>query len=208
MRKTWGFHKESDMISYSQIKVGTGIKSDATISQCLQKLLSNGLIICTHEDAWMASTIGIDREYELDIPSTSKIEVPTSKIEDTKDVTVKTVKTVEKKIVKRNKIEWDNNFTYLMPGHLLESQQFLNIWNDWINYRAEKKKPITDTTAKRQIALLSKYNAAVAVAMIDQTIINGWQGIFQLNDRHPLMRSSSGPLSDAGATEMESLKSA
>ena len=44
VRKTRGWHKEADKISYSQIQIYTGINSRSTISKALDELLDFGLI--------------------------------------------------------------------------------------------------------------------------------------------------------------------
>ena len=45
VRKTRGWHKEADKISYSQIQKYTGVNSRTTISKALDELLDSGLII-------------------------------------------------------------------------------------------------------------------------------------------------------------------
>ena len=45
VRKTRGWHKEADKISYSQIQKYTGVNSRTTVSKALDELLDSGLII-------------------------------------------------------------------------------------------------------------------------------------------------------------------
>jgi len=49
IRKTIGFQKETDRITYSQIQLATGIKSSATVSTALKGLVEMNLIIKTRE---------------------------------------------------------------------------------------------------------------------------------------------------------------
>lgn len=56
VRNTKGWGKKHDRISYSQIKCGTGIKSDATIAKALKELLSDttfgtALVLCQTPEA-------------------------------------------------------------------------------------------------------------------------------------------------------------
>ncbi len=51
-RKTHGWNKESDELSYTQIAAGTGIKSSATISEALKLLEKKQYIIKTIGDKW------------------------------------------------------------------------------------------------------------------------------------------------------------
>lgn len=58
--------------------------------------------------------------------------------------------------------------------------EFLSVWQEWEQYRLECKKKLTRSTAKKQIALLGARPEKVAIAMINQSIQNGWQGIFEI----------------------------
>ncbi len=50
------------------------------------------------------------------------------------------------------------------------------VWLDWINFRKEIKKPLTETMCKQQAKKLSLCTDANAV--ICNSIANGWQGLF------------------------------
>ena len=52
-------------------------------------------------------------------------------------------------------------------------------WAEWIAYRKARRLTITEATITRQIAQLEKFKDQ-HVAMIEQSIKNGWQGIFEL----------------------------
>lgn len=96
-------------------------------------------------------------------------------------------------------------FINLMPDHLVNSPEFIEIWGDWISYRKEIRRKLTPTAAKRQFSLLGKFSPDVAVAMIDKSIISGWQGIFELRKGHPLLDSSE--LADPGVKKGDTLRS-
>lgn len=58
-------------------------------------------------------------------------------------------------------------------------------WRDWVQFRSSIKKPLNEQTANKQIEFLCK---AVAdghdpKAIIDESIRNGWQGLF-VKDHH------------------------
>lgn len=61
-----------------------------------------------------------------------------------------------------------------------DTVEFFDAWNDWLKYRIESKKKLTDSTAKKQLAVLGAKPEKVAIAMINQSIQNGWQGIFEI----------------------------
>lgn len=50
---------------------------------------------------------------------------------------------------------------------------------EWIDYRKEIKKPLTVSTVKRQIAFLKKFQKD-HIAIIEQSITNGWRGLFPI----------------------------
>lgn len=79
VRKTRGWHKEADRISYSQIQKSTGIGSSATVDKAISELVDFGLISYKKGNEKSAN------EYRLnDAFCTSKTEVGgTSKTEDT-----------------------------------------------------------------------------------------------------------------------------
>jgi len=65
-----------------------------------------------------------------------------------------------------------------------DSEFFKVLWSTWLKYRSEIKKPYKSIIS-HQAALkeLSKYNELTACAMIEQSIANGWQGIFELKNK-------------------------
>ncbi|MDB4731516.1 hypothetical protein OAF98_03840 [Planctomicrobium sp.] len=55
---------------------------------------------------------------------------------------------------------------------------FQSAWMEWCSYRRESKKPISKRAAHLQIAQLSKVGPDAAVAAIQKSILNDWQGLF------------------------------
>ncbi len=64
---------------------------------------------------------------------------------------------------------------------LKASKEFVSAWRDWITHRKEIKKTITATARKEQIKFLeAKGDPALAAACLRQSMMNGWQGLFDL----------------------------
>lgn len=63
------------------------------------------------------------------------------------------------------------------------SDRFKEVWNTWITYRHEIKKPYRSALSE-QAALknISKYSEETAIAMIEQSIAQTWQGIFEVKE--------------------------
>lgn len=59
------------------------------------------------------------------------------------------------------------------------SQQFKEIWSDWVAHRKERKQALTPTTRKYQLKKLASMGEARAIAALDNSILNGYQGIFE-----------------------------
>jgi len=57
------------------------------------------------------------------------------------------------------------------------SPEFSESWNKWIKYRKEIKKQITPTMAESQLKNLAAMGEKRAIAMIENTIGKGWQGL-------------------------------
>ena len=69
------------------------------------------------------------------------------------------------------------SFEQLIPASL-KTIEFEIAWDQWCKYRREIKQSITKSTAERQLNKLGRYPPAVAIAAIDQSITNGWSGLF------------------------------
>jgi len=52
-------------------------------------------------------------------------------------------------------------------------------WNEWVAYRNSKKKTVSQVAAKKQFKLLANYAFEVQQQIIDQSIQNDYQGLFE-----------------------------
>lgn len=82
-------------------------------------------------------------------------------------------------------------FPSLYPS--LRTDRFARGWGDWVEHRKEKRKPLTDRQAQKQLAWLG--GQPEPIACIDQSIRNGWQGLFELK----VERARFTPVSDPPA---------
>jgi len=53
-------------------------------------------------------------------------------------------------------------------------------WDEWVSYRREIKKKMTPATIKKQVKFLSGRTPEEQQAIIDQSITNGWTGLFEV----------------------------
>lgn len=80
IRKTRGWNKEKDRLSYSQIEIGTGIRSEATICTALKLLIERKFLIASAGSAWKAMTYALNSTLIIEVhenDSTSIIEATT-----------------------------------------------------------------------------------------------------------------------------------
>lgn len=64
-----------------------------------------------------------------------------------------------------------------------QTDEFKNVWTDWIQYRKEIGKKNTIPSIKLQFKEFSEKTENESIAMIRQSIKNGWVGIQDLKDR-------------------------
>lgn len=85
--------------------------------------------------------------------------------------------------IKEDKIKKDNSQHDYEKILLIQSESFINKWNDFLKFRKEIKKPYKSfQSMKLQILELKKFDDKTAIEMIDQSIRNSWQGIFDLKN--------------------------
>jgi DNA-binding transcriptional MocR family regulator len=66
-------------------------------------------------------------------------------------------------------------------------EPFSATWKDWQQFRKEKKQKLTPTSISRQLKKLSAYNSeSIAIAVLEQSMTNGWAGLFDLKDKRAL----------------------
>ena len=61
----------------------------------------------------------------------------------------------------------------------LNTPEFVSKWGEWLSYRKERRLTCTPITIKRQLAKLAAFGPADAIASIEASLSNGWQGLFE-----------------------------
>jgi hypothetical protein len=66
----------------------------------------------------------------------------------------------------------------------LDTDQFRRAWGEWLTYRSGRRLSCRPETLQKQLAFLAALGSATpAIACIDQSIRNGWQGLFPVDDK-------------------------
>ena len=70
------------------------------------------------------------------------------------------------------------------PLYIIPDGINLNAWEEWENYRKSKKKKISKQAAAKQFKLLLKYPQNIQQTIIDNSITNDYQGLFEPKVNH------------------------
>jgi hypothetical protein len=74
----------------------------------------------------------------------------------------------------------------------LDTTDFRDTWTDWRKHRREIKHPLTPSQEAKKLEQLARWGPTRAVAAINWSISNGWQGIFE-EKQDDKRRSAIGP---------------
>lgn len=74
-----------------------------------------------------------------------------------------------------DKIEKKDKPTLTLP---FDSEAFKEAWGKWVAYRKERGSPLKPTTIAAQFKAMGGVAEGVAIAAIEKSIFNGWQGLF------------------------------
>ena len=69
------------------------------------------------------------------------------------------------------------SFSIMLPDHL-QCSDVDQKWKEWEAYRRKKGKPISELAARQQMKMLQDLSREEAIAAIDNSIANDYQGLF------------------------------
>lgn len=61
----------------------------------------------------------------------------------------------------------------------LKTPEFLEVWKRWKEHRRQIRKPLSRSMIEMQLKKLASYGPSGAVESIEQSLCNGWQGLFE-----------------------------
>lgn len=190
-RKTTGWGKNSDKISASQFMDYLGIKDKRTIYTALTELANLGLINAIKNNGGIT-------EYSLVLepsePVTKNvgtknatsdkkcIEPVTKNVPATSNKKCHSTKdTIKNNITKKG----DNNFD---PMTVKPKNVSIDVWKNWIDYRNSLGKKLQPQSWLKQSQMLEAQ--ANPELIINQSIMNGWQGLFPLKNNTAVSNSN------------------
>ncbi|MEA4700452.1 replication protein [Klebsiella pneumoniae] len=194
MRKTYGFNKKSDWVSNEQISVLTGIlphKCSAAKSALVKRgiLTQTGRVIGINKavSEWSSLPIkGTEKKPYLNkvtLPESGKKSLPDSgNAYYPNQVNTKDKHTKDNKDNINNPPKSPRAVSFDASAVQLPDWLSAEIWSSWVAYRRDLKKPIkSQQTVTQAINLLDRcrLNGYSPDEIINQSIANGWQGLFE-----------------------------
>ena len=194
MRKTYGFNKKSDWVSNEQISVLTGIlphKCSAAKSALVKRgiLTQTGRVIGINKavSEWSSLPVkGTEKEpylKKVTLPESGKKSLPESgKAYYPNQVNTKDKHTKDNKDNINNPPKSPRAVSFDASAVQLPDWLSAEIWSSWVAYRRDLKKPIkSQQTVTQAINLLDRcrLNGYSPDEIINQSIANGWQGLFE-----------------------------
>ena len=194
MRKTYGFNKKSDWVSNEQISVLTGIlphKCSAAKSALVKRgiLTQTGRVIGINKAVSEWSSLPVKgtekRAYlkKVTLPESGKKSLPESgNAYYPNQVNTKDKHTKDNKDNINNPPKSPRAVSFDASAVQLPDWLSAEIWSSWVAYRRDLKKPIKfQQTVTQAINLLDRcrLNGYSPDEIINQSIANGWQGLFE-----------------------------
>ncbi|HBQ3091336.1 TPA: replication protein [Klebsiella pneumoniae] len=194
MRKTYGFNKKSDWVSNEQLSELTGIlphKCSAAKSVLVKRgiLTQTGRVIGINKTVseWSSLPVkGTEKKTYLKkvtLPESGKKSLPESgNTYYPNQVNTKDKHTKDNKDNINNPPKSPRAVSFDALAVQLPDWLSAEIWSSWVAYRRDLKKPIkSQQTVTQAINLLErcKCSGYQPEEIINQSIANGWQGLFE-----------------------------
>ncbi|HBX7652383.1 phage replication protein O [Raoultella ornithinolytica] len=206
MRKTYGFNKKSDWVSNEQLSELTGIlphKCSAAKSVLVKRgiLTQTGRVIGINKTVSEWSSLPVKgtekRPYlkKVTLPESGKKSLPESgNAYYPNQVNTKDKHTKDNKDNINNPPKSPRAVSFDASAVQLPDWLSAEIWLSWVAYRRDLKKPIkSQQTVTQAINLLDRcrLNGYSPDEIINQSIANGWQGLFEPKGARPQRRQES-----------------
>ncbi|HBY7224428.1 TPA: replication protein, partial [Klebsiella pneumoniae] len=206
MRKTYGFNKKSDWVSNEQLSELTGIlphKCSAAKSVLVKRgiLTQTGRVIGINKTVseWSSLPVkGTEKKTYLKkvtLPESGKKSLPESgNAYYPNKVNTKDKHTKDNKDNINNPPKSPRAVSFDALAVQLPDWLSAEIWSSWVAYRRDLKKPIkSQQTVTQAINLLDRcrLNGYSPEEIINQSIANGWHGLFEPKGARPQRRQES-----------------
>jgi len=179
IRKTYGWNKKEDHISFSQFEKETGISRRNAI-RAVKKLASIN-IISFQKNNVKGNLYRINKEYKT---WKGSVEMDTCvEIDSCPNGATASVKTCKKVVSKRTHTKDTIQKTLTIDKDLTLNNKLLGLISVWFKYKQERGQMYKSASSAKvfvkELIKLSKGDDDVATAIITTSIANNWAGIFE-----------------------------
>lgn len=181
LRKTYGFHKQEDEISLSQFQNAIPVSKE-TICTALSNLqLVKILRLVKKGSSRNSSNLwAFNKDYDTWqlVKKTKLVKISRRTSQDLPLLTSQENLTYKRNYTKENTKERE----------FFKNNDFTKAWWGFEDMRKKLKKPLTERAKELLLNKLEKEapTVEVAIAMIEQSIVNSWQGIFPIKQVNSL----------------------
>ena len=175
IRKTYGWKKKSDRIALSQFAVMTGLKRQ-TVLRALAKLSSKKIIAVIKNDDSQINSYSFNKNFDQWEQLSKKITLSSKKITTVikKDNQLSSFLGHTKETITKETITKE----IIMPDGLSKKT-----FDEFLIFRKKKRAPLPEESYQRffnHLKSICDKTRASPEEIINQSIVNGWQGIFPL----------------------------
>lgn len=170
IRQTRGWQKDQDSISFSQIRQGTGIASDSTVSKALKELTTKQYILAKKNAVWKATSYALNEDFSTTLSVVQKVsstesvgqngDSSTTEVVDTKEIKATTKEIKDSS----DKSEYATEISFLTIKEIKATKQTVTEWQEWLNdEKSERQRSgVIDFIEKKllEAPLLSDSNAS------------------------------------------------
>ena len=173
--------------SRALIKKLTGISDNRTLDKLFDSLIEKGVL---SRSSWK----GTRSRYFIKVGGeiTSSVNnVPSGEITPTVGGEITPQKEKKRKRKENNKKEKDTGLDKIIDSYT-QDKELINTIRDFLKMRKAIKKPMTDRALNIMLKKLSVFseNTETQIKILENSIENSWQGIFQLKENN-MQRSIS-----------------
>ena len=192
IRKTYGFNKKQDRIATSQFMELTGLPR-YSVHRARIKLLKMNLITVTKKGDSQILIYSLQKDYD-------KWKLLPKKVTVTKKVTgynqksnrlspKKVTKCNQKSDTQKKERQYTKDTFTKERWVFLKDKDFEVAFNDYLTMRQKIRRLATPRAQELILMELHKYDIKTAIAMLEQSIVNSWQGIFPLKHKGNLTKA-------------------
>lgn len=168
-------------LGYAQAMIGdwkrAGLQSEKSYRHAMGVLKRAGLVAFKGANKGTVATLLDARIFRLEAEPTGE---QTGEPMDEPRGAVKGERTGEPGATKKKERQkTEDEIDSLVIPEVLQTDRFLDAWRRWKRHRSEIKKPLKPASAESLLSKLAGWGEPRAVAAIEHSLSNGWQGIFE-----------------------------